>query len=163
MILFLMKKIKRFFFTSLALGWSSRNDVYINGYSRFTKKTSLGQNVHFNGMIIKGRGDVKIGNHFHSGTGCKIITDVHNYNGQLLPYDQTYLVKNVTIGDCVWLGEDVIVLGGVSIGHGVIIQAGSVVVSNIPSCAIAGGHPARVFSHRDQEHYDNLYSSGYFN
>jgi acetyltransferase-like isoleucine patch superfamily enzyme len=50
----------------------------------------------------------------------------------------------------------VIVLGGVSIGEGAIIQAGSVVVKDIPKYAIAGGHPCKVFKYRDIEHYEKL-------
>lgn len=56
----------------------------------------------------------------------------------------------------------VIVLGGVTIGEGAIIQAGSVVVSDIPDCAIAGGHPAKVFKDRDQDHYHRLKQEGRF-
>lgn len=47
-------------------------------------------------------------------------------------------------------------IGGVVIGEGAIIQAGSVVVSDVPDCAIAGGHPAKVFSYRNKEHYYQL-------
>jgi acetyltransferase-like isoleucine patch superfamily enzyme len=54
------------------------------------------------------------------------------------------------------------VLGGVTIGEGAIIQAGSVVVSDIPSLAIAGGHPARVFKNRDGAHYERLKRGGRF-
>ena len=54
-------------------------------------------------------------------------------------------------------------LAGVTIGEGAIIQAGSVVVSNIPDYAIAGGHPAKVFKYRDIEHYTKLKSEGKFN
>ena len=49
-----------------------------------------------------------------------------------------------------------IILSGVKVGEGAIIQAGSVVVSDIPPCAIAGGHPAKVFKYRDKAHYDKL-------
>lgn len=52
--------------------------------------------------------------------------------------------------------------GGVLIGEGAIIQAGSVVVSDIPACAIAGGHPAKVFKFRDKEHYYRLKEEGKF-
>ena len=62
----------------------------------------------------------------------------------------------MTIGDNVWFGHRVTVLPGVSIGEGSIIQAGSVVVSDIPKCAIAGGSPARQFDTRDREHYERL-------
>ena len=49
-----------------------------------------------------------------------------------------------------------IVLGGVTIGEGAIIQAGSVIIKDIPKYAIAGGHPAKVFKYRDIEHYIKL-------
>ncbi|MGC3832854.1 hypothetical protein ACPSKX_00215 [Moritella viscosa] len=40
-----------------------------------------------------------------------------------------------------------------------IIQAGSVVVKNVPPLAIMGGHPAKQFSERSVSHYENLDSS----
>jgi chloramphenicol O-acetyltransferase type B len=92
-----------------------------------------------------------------------MITQNHNFDhGTAIPYDSTYLYKNIAIEDNVWLGSRVIVLGGVTIEEGAIIQAGSVVVSDIPRCAIAGGHPARVFKYRDIEHYERLKSLGRF-
>ena len=94
--------------------------------------------MNFNGMRISGGGKVRIGDYFHSGTGCQIITHIHNYEGDAIPYDSTYLHKDVTIGQCVWLGNNVIILGGVTIGEGAIIQAGSVVCKDIPPYAIAG-------------------------
>jgi len=98
-----------------------------------------------------------IGNNFHSGPGCLIITQNHNYdNGNAIPYDNTYIYKDVKIEDNVWLGSRVIILGGVTIGEGAIIQAGSVVVGDIPACAIAGGHPAKIFKYRDKNHYYKL-------
>lgn len=62
----------------------------------------------------------------------------------------------MVIKDCVWLGNNVIILGGVTIGEGAIIQAGSVVCKDIPDFAIAGGHPAKAFKFRDKEHYLEL-------
>ncbi|MBR5315114.1 MAG: acyltransferase [Clostridia bacterium] len=115
-------------------------------------------------MDISGRGKVKIGDNFHSGTECMIITSFHNYDfGTAIPYDDTYIDKDVTIGNNVWLGSRVIVLGGVTIEEGAIIQAGSVVVSDIPKCAIAGGSPAKVFKYRNIEHYEALKAENKFN
>jgi acetyltransferase-like isoleucine patch superfamily enzyme len=86
-----------------------------------------------------------------------MITQIHNYDyGDKIPYDDTYINKDVLIKDNVWLGSRVVILGGVTIGEGAIIQAGSVVVSDIPDYAIAGGHPAKVFKYRDKEHYNKL-------
>jgi len=100
---------------------------------------------------------VRIGNNFHSGPGCLIIAQNHNYDhGAAIPYDDTYIVKPVRIEDNVWIGSRVIILGDVTIGEGAIIQAGSVVTSDIAACGIAGGHPAKVFKWRDKEHYYKL-------
>ena len=132
-------------------------DLRVNGKSSVTQNTSLGDNVNFNGMEIVGRGTVIIGDNFHSGTECLIIAQNHNYDhGEAIPYDRSYIPKDVTIGDNVWLGSRVIVLGGVTIGEGAIVQAGSVVVKDIPPLAIAGGHPATVFKYRDKDHYYSL-------
>lgn len=128
----------------------------VNGASSVTRKTSLGRNVHFNGMRITGRGTVIVGDNFHSGQQCQIISETHNYRGEALPYDDTFVPRDVAIGDNVWLGFHVLVLGGVTIGEGAIIQAGSVVVRPIPALAIAGGNPAEAFAGRDPAHYDRL-------
>jgi acetyltransferase-like isoleucine patch superfamily enzyme len=49
----------------------------------------------------------------------------------------------VTIEDRVWIGCRVIVLAGVTIGHGAIIAAGSVVTKDVPPGMLVAGNPAR--------------------
>jgi acetyltransferase-like isoleucine patch superfamily enzyme len=139
-----------------------KTEPYIGGPVQFTGKTYLGAKCSFNGMLIGGGGKVTIGDYFHSGIECRIITQNHNYNGEKIPYDATYIYKDVTIGDCVWLGDRVMILPGVTIGDGAIIQAGSVVVSDIPAYAIAGGHPAKVFAERDKVKFEKLRKEGKF-
>lgn len=132
-------------------------NIYVNGLTKLNRSTVLGNNVNFNGLEVNGEGAVLIGDNFHSGNDILFITQMHNYDkGKAIPYDNTYIEKNITIKDNVWLGSRVIILGGVTVEEGAIIQAGSVVVSNIPSCAIAGGHPAKVFKYRDIKHYNSL-------
>lgn len=133
------------------------------GPTKVSSETEIGDYCNFNGMRIRGHGRVVIGDYFHSGDGCEIITTNHNYRGEALPYDDTVIHKNVIIGSYVWFGSRVLVLGGVEIGEGAIIQAGAVVVSNVPPLALAGGNPAKVFATRDKEHYDRLKAAGRFN
>ncbi len=138
-------------------------DLSVNGWSTVTTKTVLGNNVNFNGMKITGNGNVRIGDNFHSGTECRILTQNHNYDqGNKIPYDRSHEVKNTVIEDNVWFGIRVMILPGVHIGEGAIVQAGSVVTHDIPKYGIAGGHPAKVFSYRDQEHYEKLKAEGKF-
>ena len=135
----------------------------VNAITRINGNTYLGNNVNFNGLSIEGRGKVTIGDNFHSGTGCLLITQTHDYdNGDAVPYGSKYISKGIAIEDNVWLGSRVIVLDGVAIGEGAIIQAGSCVVSDVPKHAIAGGHPAKVFKYRDIEHYERLKKEGKF-
>ncbi|MCB9850870.1 MAG: acyltransferase [Phycisphaerales bacterium] len=135
----------------------------VNGWSVVGKNTHLGNNVSFNGLEVAGSGKVTIGDNFHSGPGILLISQIHNYDhGESIPYDRTKIEREIVIEDNVWLGSRVIILGGVRIGEGAIIQAGSCVVSDIPKCAIAGGHPAKVFKMRDVEHYEKLKAEGKF-
>ena len=164
MIRRLVKKIFSICFTFLAKATAKKfsADIKANGFTVLTPNASFGENIHFNGMRIFGKGKVVFGSNLHSGKNCKIITDIHNYKGSKLPYDETYIVKNVVLGDNVWLGMDVTILGGVTIGDGAIIQAGSVVVNDIERLGIAGGHPATVFTKRYLSHYESLLKSKSF-
>jgi acetyltransferase-like isoleucine patch superfamily enzyme len=165
MILKLIKKTKTLILTSIALKKAriKGDRVYVNGYSIFTRKTKLGTNVHFNGMEISGKANVYIGDNFHSGSECMIISSIHNYDsGNKIPYDETTIDKDVVIKANVWLGKRVIILAGVTIGEGAIVQAGSCVINNIPPFSIAGGHPAKVFKNRNIEHYNKLKSENKF-
>jgi acetyltransferase-like isoleucine patch superfamily enzyme len=56
--------------------------------------------------------------------------------------------ENITIGNDVWLGADIIVVDGVNISDGVIVAAGSVVTKDIPPYAIVGGVPAKIIKYR---------------
>ena len=137
--------------------------LYIGGKCTFTKNTHVGNNVNFNGMHIQGKGKVTIGDNFHSGIECMIITANHNYEGDALPYDNTLVLKEITIKDNVWFGNRVLVTGNVTIGEGAIIAAGSVVVKDVPDCAIVVGNPAKVIKYRNIEHYNQLKSDNKFN
>ena len=165
MILKIYKFFSRILFTIL-VKWKANKVGYnlkVNGFSIATINTFLGDNVNFNGMTIRGGGIVKIGNNFHSGSNCKILTSIHNYDfGDKIPYDESIIHRDVIIEDNVWIGIDVIVLPGSIIREGAIIQAGSVVCSEIPYCGIAGGHPAKVFKYRDINHYEALKNDSKF-
>tara|TARA_R110002050_G_scaffold200591_1_gene335574 strand:+ start:127448 stop:127813 length:366 start_codon:yes stop_codon:yes gene_type:complete len=120
--------------------------------------------VNFNGMTIRGNGQVTIGDNFHSGKEILFVNSYHKYDdGNAIPYDTKITIsKNITIENNVWLGDRVTILGGVTIGEGAIIQAGAVVVSNIEKYGIAGGNPAKVFKTRDISHYEKLKLEGRF-
>lgn len=52
--------------------------------------------------------------------------------------------KPVTIKDKAWIGFNVIILKGVTIGEGAIVAAGSVVTKDVPDYTVVGGNPAKI-------------------
>lgn len=128
----------------------------VNARCSFSRETTIGNYCNFNGIKILGHGKVAIGNYFHSGIECMIITENHNYEGSRIPYDSTYVLKEINIDDCVWLGNRVTIVGNVNIGEGAIIAACSVVTKDIPPYAIVGGNPAKIIKYRDIDHYQKL-------
>lgn len=87
----------------------------------------------------------------------------HNYdNDDKIPYGYGHTSKEIVIDDFVWLGNDVIISGNVHIGEGAIVAIGSVVVKDVPKCAIVGGNPAKVIKYRNIEHFEKLKTEGRF-
>ena len=58
-------------------------------------------------------------------------------------YDQP-----VVIEDDVWVGANVTILKGVTIGHGSVVAAGAVVTKSCPPYSIIGGVPAKLIKMR---------------
>jgi chloramphenicol O-acetyltransferase type B len=159
------RKIKNYINKKWVLGkvLSHKNQLFIGGKTSLSNQTILNYNPSFNGMKILGFGKVIFGDNFHSGSGCQIITSIHNYDkGNRIPYDETTIDKNVTIGDNVWFGNNVTILGGVNIGEGAIIQACALVHKDVPKYAIVGGNPAKVIKFRDIKHYKKLKENNKF-
>ena len=114
-------------------------------------------------MYVQGAGSVTIGNYFHSGIQCMMITDNHNYDlGGAIPYDLTVIKKNIVIRDFVWIGNRALLVGPIEIGEGAIVAAGAVVTKDVPPYAIVGGNPAKIIKYRDIEHFEELKSKGCF-
>ena len=58
---------------------------------------------------------------------------------------------DTVVGHDVWIGYAAMVMPGVTIGHGAVVAAGSVVASDVPAYAIAAGNPARVVRRRYED------------
>jgi acetyltransferase-like isoleucine patch superfamily enzyme len=139
--------------------------LYIHGtYRGFGKNVHVGDHCSFNDNIfINGSGEVRIGSYFHSGVNLTIICSNHNYDtADAIPYDKVRIHKPVIIKDFVWVGNNVTIIPGITIGEGAIVAAGAVVVKNVPDFAIVGGNPAKVIKYRDIEHFNRLKSEGRF-
>ena len=97
-------------------------------------------------------GMVTIGNNVMFGPNCTLVTAMHPFVAEErnyrikedgTPYTVEYS-KPVTVGDDCWIASNVTVIGGVRIGKGCVIGAGSVVTRDIPDNSLAVGNPCRV-------------------
>ncbi|MGO3346232.1 MAG: acyltransferase [Marinomonas sp.] len=129
----------------------------VNYKTIVNKKTKIGRNFNSNGLLIIGKGKVIFGDNFHCGFGTIIITENHRFkNANKVPYDDEFDTRENVIEDNVWLGVNVTILPGVTIGEGAIVQAGALVVKDVPALSIVGGNPAKVFSERSHAEYFEL-------
>lgn len=60
-------------------------------------------------------------------------------------------VPKTMLGHDVWIGSNVIMPGGINVGTGAIVAAGSVLTMNVPPYAIVGGNPAKIIRYRFSE------------
>lgn len=104
----------------------------------------IGENFCSNhNLLILDSAKVKIGDNVLIGPNCSFYTSTHPINYKEREYG-TELAKPITIDNNVWLGGNVVVLAGVTIGENSVIGAGSVVSKNIPPNTVAVGNPCEV-------------------
>ncbi|MCO6462364.1 MAG: hypothetical protein J5I59_13255 [Saprospiraceae bacterium] len=91
----------------------------------------IGKNVNIGpGADFDGTGGIEIGEGVIFAPGVIIYSRTHNFNSPdlaAIPFDNIFLTSKVTIKPYVWVGRNVIILPGVTIGTGAIIGAGAVV------------------------------------
>jgi len=103
-----------------------------------------GENFYANtNCTILDCAEVSIGNDVLFGPNVSLYTPNHAFDAdeRKAGYEQAL---PITIGDNVWLGGSVTIVGGVTIGKNSIIAAGSVVTKDIPENVLAAGVPCKV-------------------
>lgn len=139
--------------------------VYFFGVNTVTdiSKFYIGENSNIKSSYIESSGGVKIGKYVHCGINLTIFSSNHNYNiGDKIPYDEITLKKSVIIKDYVWIGANVSIVPGITIGKGSIIGMGSVVTKDVPDYAVYCGNPGKVVKYRDIDHFKKLERNGRF-
>jgi acetyltransferase-like isoleucine patch superfamily enzyme len=113
---------------------------------------SIGSNCNFaQRVFMTGGGGIRIGDWVGFGPDTKVWSVNHRFDDPDRPWLlQGWEKKPVVIEDDVWLGANVFVMPGVTIGKGAIVSAGSVVSKSIPAYAIVTGNPGRVIAWRKQ-------------
>lgn len=123
----------------------------------YGKNIEVGEGFYSNfNCVILDVAKVTIGDHVMFAPNVSLYTAGHPVHpvsrGSYYEYG-----KPITIGNNVWLGGNVVVLPGVTIGDNAVIGAGSVVSKDIPANVIATGNPCRVIREITDEDRDYFY------
>lgn len=111
-------------------------------YTDFGKNISVGNNVFINaGCKFQDQGGIYIGDQTFIGHNVVLATLDHDIDPE-----KRYMLHSapIHIGRRVWIGSNVVVTKGVTIGDNSVIAAGAVVTKDIPANVVAGGVPARI-------------------
>lgn len=125
-------------------------------YDREGASVSIGDRTFIGGSSIVCAEKVEIGNDVLISWGCTIVdhnshaTDWASRKNDVVAWGQGkkdwsgVKMKPVKISDRVWIGFNVIILKGITIGEGAIVGAGSVVTKDVPPYTIVAGNPAKI-------------------
>lgn len=120
----------------------------------FSPRIVIGNRVTATGgLTLAAHKEIVIEDDVLFATNINITDGLHGFTHANEPYkyQPIFRIAPIRIGRGCWIGQNVQVLPGVSIGELSIIGANSVVTRSIPSRSIAFGAPARVVKQWDQE------------
>jgi acetyltransferase-like isoleucine patch superfamily enzyme len=124
----------------------SSNCAFFSREKNLEGVLNIGDNTHIsNGTIIDMCNDVFIGKEVAIGHNCTIYTHDHYYgNKNVAAWKGGVTTHSVKIMDGAWIGSNVTILSGITIGARAVVAAGAVVTKDIPSETIYGGVPAKL-------------------
>ena len=112
----------------------------------FGNRVKLGKGVFINhSAILSASGGIEFEDGVMSAPGLRIATINHDMNERhtKYTYGRVHIKKNA------WLGMNVTVCPGVTIGEYAVVAAGAVVTKDVPDYAVVGGVPAKVIRYQD--------------
>ncbi len=120
----------------------------------FNSKISIGSRVTSTGQLqVAAMSEVTIEDDVMFATNVNITDGFHGYSriDEPYKYQEIINIKPITIKQGCWIGQNVLIFPGVTIGEMTIIGANSVVIKSIPGRCIAVGSPAKVIKKWDED------------
>lgn len=138
-------------FTSLGTGGHLDPTIYVSD----PRSVSIGNNVFIgSAAYIVSEGGLQIHDNVHISRRVTIYCSDHKFRGsEPLPFGPGRTWKPVVIERNAWIGMNVCILPGVTIGEGAIVGMGAVIAKDVPPFAIVGQNAYRVLGERDREAY----------
>ncbi|CAL6315038.1 unnamed protein product [Bathycoccus prasinos] len=117
-------------------------NVYLHGPIEVGENVSINQHCHMEGPIV-------IGSDSRIGPSTSIFAFNHNFDeSETLIRSQKVKSEGVHIGEDVWIGANVSIVDGVTIGAHSVVGIASVVTKNIPEYEVWAGNPCKKIGER---------------
>ena len=127
------------------------DNIRVKYNSDVSPDVSIGNNSELGQRSLIHAG-VEIGNNVIMGPDVKIYTRNHIADRLEIPIQiQGKSFKKTKIENDVWIGANVVILPGITVGSHSILAAGSIVTKDVPKFAVIGGNPAKVIKFRNEE------------
>ena len=112
----------------------------------FGNRVSFGKNVFINhSAILSASGGIEFQDGVSVAPGVRIATINHDFNNR----HTIYTYGKVTIKKNAWIGMNVTICPGVTIGMNSVVAAGAVVTKDVPDNVVVGGVPAKIIKELD--------------
>jgi acetyltransferase-like isoleucine patch superfamily enzyme len=114
---------------------------------QFNSAISIGSRVTSTGQLqVAAMSRVTIEDDVMFGTNVNITDGFHGFTHVNEPYkyQELFRIQEITVRQGCWIGQNVVICPGVTIGRMTIVGANSVVTKSLPDRCIAVGSPARV-------------------
>lgn len=112
---------------------------------------TIGRNSYVNGgqLIASPNAHIKIGDNCLISYNVHLRTDMHLYKERLASIrDQGHKEADIIIGNDVWIGYGAQIFGGVTLGDGCVIGAGTIVTKDVKPYQVVVGGGMRVIGER---------------
>lgn len=121
------------------------NARIIIGNRTFIGKSKIvcAENIEIGDDILIAWGCTIVDHNSHSLLFSERKNDVSNWINGKKDWNDV-IIKKVKINNKAWIGFNVTILKGITIGEGAVVAAGSVVTKDVPSYTVVGGNPAKI-------------------
>ena len=127
----------------LTAGISADQEMLSSPVVSIGRKCIIGRGSH-----IIGHWSIVLGDEIQTGPYVYITDQNHSYDDPDEPVGwQTPNELAVAIGSGSWLGANVVILPGTTLGRNTVVAAGAVVRGTFPDHVVLGGVPAKVLRH----------------
>ncbi len=127
----------------------SGKKLRVKSGAEISPNATIGNNSEL-GTRCMVQSNVHIGDNVIMGPDVKIYSRNHKFDRLDIPIkNQGKNYYTTKIGNDVWLGANVVVTAGCTIGDHAVVAAGAVVTKDVPEYAVVGGVPAKILKYRN--------------